>query len=118
MSLVDEQAAFLLDMCKLIEKAKELDFVVTGGELFRPPEMQEIYVAQGRSQTMKSNHLRRCAVDLNFFKSRPDKSLELTYDIPTLKPLGDYWESLAPGKNSWGGNWSSFKDVPHFERRA
>jgi hypothetical protein len=118
MSLVKEQSEFLLHVCKLIEKANALGFVVTGGELYRPPEMQEIYVRTGRSQTMKSNHLRRCAVDLNFFKPRPDQSLELTYDIPTLKPLGEYWESLAPGKNSWGGNWSSFKDVPHFERRA
>jgi hypothetical protein len=21
-------------------------------------------------------------------------------------------------KNSWGGNWKSFKDIPHFERRV
>jgi hypothetical protein len=34
-----------------------------------------------------------------------------------LKPVGEFWESLDT-KNSWGGNWNSFKDVPHFERRA
>ena len=59
---------------------------------------------------MNSIHLKRCAIDLNFFKDG-----KLTYDIPTLKPVGDYWESLHP-KNQWGGNWKSFKDVPHFQR--
>jgi hypothetical protein len=118
MSLVNEQAEFLLDVCKLVEFAAQKGFVVTGGELWRPIEMQQIYVKTGRSKTMASNHLRRCAVDLNFFIKQPDGTNALTYDIPTLKPLGDYWEQLRPGKNSWGGNWSSFKDVPHFERRA
>lgn len=118
MSMVDEQSKFLLDVCKLIEFATQKNFVVTGGELFRPLEMQQIYVRTGRSKTMQSNHLRRCAIDLNFFIKKPDGTSELTYDIPALKVLGDYWEALTPGKNSWGGNWSSFKDVPHFERRG
>jgi hypothetical protein len=112
MSLVTEQAAFLLDVCKLIEKATEMGFAVTGGELFRTAEQQQIYVKTGRSKTLNSIHLKRCAIDLNFFKDG-----KLTYDIPTLKPVGDYWESLNP-KNNWGGNWKSFKDVPHFERKV
>lgn len=111
MSVVKDQAEFLLHACKLIEKATELGFTVTAGELFRTTEQQQIYVKTGRSTTMNSNHLRRCAIDLNFFKAGV-----LTYDIPTLKPLGDYWQSLHP-KNSWGGFWNSFKDAPHFERR-
>lgn len=110
MSLVAEQAAFLKDLVKLLAKAEELGFVVTGGELFRTVEQQEIYVKTGRSKTMNSIHMKRCAIDLNFFKDG-----KLTYDIPTLKPVGDYWESLNP-KNQWGGNWRSFKDVPHFQR--
>ena len=112
MSLNQEQAAFLLDACKLIQYATEQGWTVTGGELYRTPEQQEIYLKTGRSKTMASNHLKRCAIDLNFFKDG-----KLVYDIPTLKPVGDYWESLHPC-NSWGGNWSSFKDVPHFERRG
>lgn len=111
MSLVLEQAAFLKDVVKLLNKADELGFVVTGGELYRTPEQQKIYVDTGRSKTMNSNHLRRCAIDLNFFKNGT-----LIYDIPMLKPLGEYWKSLNP-KNDWGGFWLSFKDVPHFERK-
>jgi hypothetical protein len=49
---------------------------------------------------------------LNFFKGGA-----LIYDIKVLAPIGAYWESLNT-KNSWGGNWNSFKDVPHFERRV
>ena len=112
MSLVVEQAQFLMDVCKLVVFATKQGFVVTGGELFRTPEQQEIYVKTGRSKTMNSYHLKRCAVDLNFFKNG-----QLVYDTKVLAPLGAYWESLNP-KNSWGGNWKSFKDVPHFERRV
>lgn len=112
MSLVAEQAQFLMDVCKLVVFATKQGFVVTGGELFRTPEQQEIYLKTGRSKTMNSYHLKRCAVDLNFFKEG-----KLIYDIKALAPVGAYWESLNK-KNSWGGNWNSFKDVPHFERRV
>ena len=112
MSLVKEQATFLLDVCKLIEFATAQGFTVTGGELFRTAEQQAIYIKTGRSKTMDSKHLKRCAIDLNFFKDG-----KLTYDVATLKPIGDFWESLDP-KNNWGGNWKSFKDVPHFERKV
>ena len=113
MSLVKEQAAFLLDVARLINKATELGFVVTGGELARTVEQQAIYVKPGRSKTMNSIHLKRCAIDLNFFKDG-----KLTYDIPALTPVGEYWESLNSEKNKWGGFWKSFKDVPHFERKV
>lgn len=118
MSMVNEQHAFLQDVAKLLQKAVELGFIVTGGELFRTPDQQAIYIRTGRSQTMASNHLKRLAIDLNIFIKQADGSPVLTYDISILKPLGDFWEQLTPGKNSWGGNWKSFKDVPHFERRT
>ena len=110
MSSVSEQAAFLLDACKLIQKATELGFVVTGGELFRTAEQQEIYMKTGRSRTMNSIHLQRRAIDLNFFKDG-----KLCYDKKVLTPLGAYWESLHP-LNSWGGNGVKLVDTPHFSR--
>ena len=110
--MVTEQAAFLLDAAKLIQHATALGFTVTGGELFRTTEQQEIYVKTGRSKTMNSNHLKRLAIDLNFFKSGV-----LEYDVLVLTPIGEYWQSLDP-KNSAGMFWKSFKDIPHFERRA
>ena len=112
MALVAEQAAFLQDVARLVVHAAEQGWTVTGGELYRTQEQQEIYVRTGRSKTSNSYHLKRLAIDLNFFRDG-----KLCYDVAALKPLGDYWESLA-AVNSWGGNWNSFKDVPHFERRA
>lgn len=112
MSLVNEQWAFLQDVCKLVEKAKELGFVVTAGEMYRTAEQQKIYLSTGRSKTMASNHLRRLAVDFNFFKDG-----KLIWDKATIAPLGGYWESLHP-KNRWGGNFKSLVDVPHFERNV
>ncbi len=115
-SMIQEQSTFLLHVSELIRKAAELGFMTSGGELFRTPEQQALHVKNGRSTTMNSQHLKRLAVDLNFFK--PDASGEprLTYGIEDLRPLGTYWESLDPA-NRWGGNWNTFKDTPHFERR-
>lgn len=119
MSLFDEQTAFVYDFCLLMAKAFEMGYAITFGEAQRPLEMQTLYVKSGRSKTMDSEHIRRCAIDLNIFKEGKLCSRD------EIKPLGDYWESLSP-KNRWGGNWrglvdmgkSSFIDAPHFERRA
>ena len=112
MSLNQEQAAFLLDACKLIEFATQNGFLVTGGELAHTPEQQAIYVNTGRSKTLNSIHLKRCAIDLNFFKDG-----QIIWDKTTLAPLGAFWESLHP-KNRWGGNFKSLVDCPHFERNV
>lgn len=112
MSLVQEQHNFLQDVAKLITFAASQGFLVTGGELHRTAEQQQIYVKTGRSKTMNSKHLSRLAVDLNFFKDGV-----LVYDIAALTEIGKYWESLS-AQNSAGMFWKSFKDVPHFERRV
>ena len=107
--LVDNQATFLLNFCKLVEEATKRGFVVTSGELLRTVEQQKLYVQTGRSKTMNSNHLKKLAGDLNFFKEG-----KYICSVEEIKELGTYWESLHP-KNRWGGNFSKFKDVPHFE---
>jgi predicted chitinase len=116
MSLVREQHTFLLHVAELIRKAAEMGFVASGGELYRTAEQQAIYIKTGRSKTLDSQHLKRLAVDLNFFRPSPDGSLALTYDVEAIRPLGEFWEGLDPA-NRWGGHWYNFKDVPHFERR-
>ncbi len=119
MSRVALQAEFLLQICELIQWATKEGFVITGGELARPVEMQQIYVKTGRSKTLQSSHLDRLAIDLNVFK---DGKL-CTRD--GMRVIGDRWEAMHP-KNRWGGNWrglvdagrSSFIDAPHFERQV
>lgn len=112
MTLSEHQAAFLLDVCKLVPFATSLGFRVTGGELFRTEEQQAIYARTGRSKTMEGNHLRKCAIDLNFILEN-----KLCYEKKLIQPVGDFWESLSP-YNRWGGNWKTFRDLPHFERHS
>jgi hypothetical protein len=114
--MIDEQWTFLKDVGKLIIKAEELGIILTGGELYRTFEQQEIYVRMGRSNTLNSQHLKRLAIDFNFFKDVDGDGIkDLTYDIEIVRPLGEYWESLSP-YNRWGGKFHNWKDVPHFER--
>lgn len=112
MSLSDEQAAFLLDACKLIQYATERGWKVTGGELFRTLAQQEIYLKEGKTKTLQSNHMRRLAIDLNFLKNG-----QPVWDKAQLADIGAYWESLNK-LNRWGGNFKSLPDVPHFERNV
>lgn len=109
------QQVFSKNIGLLIEKADELGIGLTFGEAWRTIYQQREYVRQGKSLTLNSNHLQRLAVDFNFFIDG-----ELTYDWATIKPLGDYWESLDPN-NRWGGDWNNdgvkngWLDIPHFE---
>lgn len=123
MSLIQEQIAFLRDLRKLYDHADTLGYFITQGEAERLLEMQMLHVKAGRSKTLNSEHLRRCAQDLNIFLMREGKLCLCSRE--EIKPLGDFWESLSP-KNRWGGNWrglvdagkSKFVDAPHFERRT
>ena len=108
MSLVDKQWQFLKNVSKLINYAEDTGVILTGGELYRTVEQQKIHFDAGRSKTMKSNHMKRLAIDFNFFIDG-----ELVYDHKKITELGNFWKSLNP-KNEWGGFWA-FKDVPHFE---
>lgn len=112
MSLRQEQSAFALDLMKLELWLYENGYEWTLGESQRPIEMQKIYMQTGRSKTMNSMHIKKCAQDLFIFKNG-----KLLMSKHELQAVGDKWESLSP-KNSWGGNWNRFKDVPHFERKA
>ena len=114
MSLLEEQAAFLKDVRKLLDHADEQKLIATAGELERKPEMQAIYVQTGASKTMDSMHLRRCAIDLNFFLQQ-DGQLKLLQTVEDLEPLGQFWERLDP-RNRWGGHRNGARNTLHFER--
>ena len=112
MNLSDEQFEFLKDVSIIIDLVIRQGYRVTFGEAYRTPEQQEIYFRTGKTKTMNSYHLKRLAIDLNFFEG--DNYLT---SKEALQSIGDYWENLND-KNSWGGNWQSFTDTPHFERRV
>lgn len=108
MNLGKHQEAFAVDLASLIGYATAKGYGVRIGEVERTADMQKIYIQTGRSKTMNSLHLKKCAADLHFTKDG-----ELCYP----EEIGKYWESLNP-LNSAGMFWKSFKDSPHFERRA
>ena len=108
MTLGQHQEAFARDLVKLLTTAFELGYEARLGELQRTPEQQDIYMKTGRSKTMDSMHLKKCAIDIYFMKKG-----QIVYP----EELGKFWESLDP-KNQAGMFWKKFKDAPHFERRV
>lgn len=106
MKLGQHQEKFALHLSMLIQEAHFRGYKVRIGEVQRTREQQKLYVEQGKSKTMNSMHLKKCAADLHF-----QKDGQIVYP----KKLGDFWESLDP-LNQWGGNWTRFKDKPHFQR--
>lgn len=126
MSLVLHQQQFTKDISLLIQKADNLGVKLTFGEAYRTVDQQLLYYygmsirpedkrlsllsTKSRSRTLYSNHLRRLAVDFNFFIVGI-----LTYTDPKIEELGMYWESLNK-HNRWGGNFKGYYDAPHFER--
>ena len=110
MTLRSEQSAFALDLMHFLLWASEQGYEYTLGEVQRTPEQQQLYVKTGRSKTMNSMHLHKCAADIFFFKQG-----RLLATQSELQPLGNAWEKIST-KNQWGGNWKSFKDTPHFQR--
>jgi len=132
MKLIELQNEFLSDLAKLIKFVQGKGWIITGGELYRPYDMQLLYYYGYRvkecettvrpiclvkdkkvSWTKSSKHLQRLAIDLNFFKPIQGKYV-LTYDKEDLAIFGDYWESLSP-LNRWGGFWKT-PDTCHFQK--
>jgi peptidoglycan L-alanyl-D-glutamate endopeptidase CwlK len=117
--MLNEQNEFLNDLVKLMKYMWDDGCIISGGELWRSPDTQALYLQQGKSKTMKSSHLDRLAIDFNVFKN------SVLLDYAGMKPYGEYWESLNE-KNRWGGSWrgliiegkSTFVDSPHFERKV
>ena len=106
----------MVAVVKLAITISAADFMVVEG--LRALETQKRYVAEGKSQTLKSKHLRQPdgfghAVDLCGYAG--GKAL---WDWPTLRKINDAMQEAAKKlgvKLTWGGNWKSFKDGPHFQ---
>ena len=109
MSMVDEQSKFAELVAKLILTALQSGFQVTLGEAYRTREQQEIYYNADPplTKTLKSKHMNRLAVDLNFFKDG-----NYLTDGNDFKELGEYWKTLSE-HCVWGGDWGW--DAGHFE---
>lgn len=104
------------DLVKVVMRALEtspVDFTVIEG--LRTVERQKQLFAQGATRTMNSRHITGHAVDLLPLDPKTGKA-EFAWPL---------YEKLAPAVKAaaeelgvaitWGGDWKSFKDGPHFE---
>lgn len=110
------------DLRRVLDRAlKEspVDFVITEGlrTLARQRELLRI----GASKTLKSRHLTGHAVDLYAWVDlNVDGKIEFAEmaNPRLLKKIADAIKAAAAAENVpivWGGDWRSFKDMPHFE---
>lgn len=103
-TLRQKQSRFVRLVGLLINYAYEQGYELTFGEAWRTPEQAARNAAAGRG-IVNSLHIERLAIDFNLF--RGGKWLQATEDH---RPLGEYWESLAPDCR-WGGR---FNDGNHY----
>lgn len=112
MTLGQNQEKFTEDLAKLLNYLIKNNYQIRIGEVERTQAQQQIYIKEGKSKTLNSMHLKRCAADLHIFKDN-----ERLQSKQELQEIGDYWESLDIN-NKWGGNFKMFIDTPHFERKC
>ena len=105
---VDER---LIKLMKEVLSISPYDFGITEG--LRTIEKQKEYVRQGKSQTMNSYHLKGKAVDIVVYKDR-----EVTWKLDYYKEIADLVKKIAEHdglKITWGGDWKTLVDGPHFQ---
>lgn len=101
----------LVDVVKRAIEITEVDFGITEG--LRTKERQEQLVAEGKSQTMNSKHLRGMAVDVVAYIDG-----KVTWDKEHYHTIAKAFKQAAKELNvsiRWGGDFKSFFDGPHFE---
>lgn len=94
-----------------IDMTEGVGFIVTEG-LRSPARQKELFEA-GATRTMNSRHLTGHAVDLAVTVWG-----DVRWDWPLYKKLADIVKAAASDlgvKITWGGDWRTFKDGPHFE---
>lgn len=102
------------DLVKVVKRAIQItpiDFIVVEG--LRTKERQAYLVEKGASKTMNSRHLTGDAVDL-----APIVNNKVSWDWKDFYPLAEAVKQAAKEVKvevEWGGDWTSFKDGPHWQ---
>jgi peptidoglycan LD-endopeptidase CwlK len=103
------------DLRRVMDRALQespLDFIVIEG--LRSKERQKQLFDQGATRTMNSRHITGHAADL--LPIGPNG--RAAFDWPLYHKLAPAVKAAAEAegvKITWGGDWKSFKDGPHFE---
>ncbi|MGO1500823.1 MAG: M15 family metallopeptidase [Marinobacter sp.] len=102
------------DLVAVVSRAIEItsvDFTVL--ESLRTKARQKELFDSGASTTMSSRHLTGHAVDLGAWVSGG-----VRWDWPLYYKIADAMKQAAKELGvalEWGGDWTSFKDGPHFQ---
>jgi peptidoglycan L-alanyl-D-glutamate endopeptidase CwlK len=82
-------------------------------EGLRTIKRQRELVAAGASRTMRSRHIHGFAIDI-----APIIGGKISWDWPAYHPLAAAIKKAATAERvtlTWGGDWRTFKDGPHWE---
>lgn len=102
------------DLVRVVKRAaamSDLDFTVLEG--LRTLDRQRQLFAQKATKTMNSRHLTGHAVDL-----APMLGGKVSWDWPLYHRLAKIVKAAAAAEKvpiTWGGDWRTFKDGPHWE---
>ena len=102
------------DLVRVVQRAaafSDLDFTVLEG--LRTPARQKQLFDLGATKTMNSRHLTGHAVDI-----APMVGGTVRWDWPLYHQLAAVVKAAAAQEKvpvTWGGDWRTFKDGPHWE---
>lgn len=102
------------DLVRVVKTAaamSDLDFTVLEG--LRTVERQKQLFAQKATKTLNSRHLTGHAVDI-----APMLNGKVSWDWPLYHRLAKTIKAAAAAEKvplTWGGDWRTFKDGPHWE---
>lgn len=101
-------------LVRVIRKAAQMstiDFRIMEG--LRSLAQQKINVKKGVSKTLKSKHLTGHAVDvIPLVNGKPTWAWPVYYKLAPVIKKAAASEGVTV---TWGGDWKSFKDGPHWE---
>ena len=101
----------LIKIAELALQRSPFDFGITEG--VRTLEQQKKYVADGKSQTMKSKHLEGRAIDFVVYING-----KANWDLDNYQKVAQVFKQVATEQGiaiEWGGDWKTFKDGPHIQ---
>ena len=106
--------ARLVAVARRALKLSPVDFMVTEGR--RSRERQAALLKAGATRTMNSKHLTGHAIDVAAWVDG-----QVRWDWPLYRLIAEAFKTAAAEQGvqiTWGGDWRTFKDGPHFEVKA
>ncbi len=108
--LFDEQWQFFQDLMLLGTQVRAAGWSMSLRGVWRPEELQKIYLKQGVTSTLNSDHLDALAADI-YLRTPQGLVLETKEQFNNhwdqVNEFAVFWESLNED-NYWGGRWKFF----------